>query len=306
MKRKRSHSFRAICACMVVSLLTVAYASGCSQRAPIVVPGGSSSDGGQSGATDSNFFTFRDVHGKQYEVILNPNVERHSYDPQKWVHDGYKVSYEDDEYKSRLGVDVSRYQGDIDWQAVKDDGYEFAFIRAGFRGYGAEGNLKEDPMFRQNIEGAQAAGLDVGVYFFAQAVNEEEAVEEADFVLSLIDDYKLQLPVVYDPESVSSEDARTRDVTGEQFTRNTAAFCRRMEKAGYDTAVYANMVWEATKLDLSALSDIPIWYADYESVPQTPYRFTWWQYSDTAQVSGIDGYCDVDVELIKKKKWLFF
>ena len=97
---------------------------------------------------------------------------------------------------------------------VKADGYEFAFIRIGFRGYGKEGIIKTDKMFHENIKKAQAAGLDVGVYFFAQAISEEEAIEEANFVLEQLNGYELQMPVVYDPESILHSDARTNPVTG--------------------------------------------------------------------------------------------
>lgn len=183
---------------------------------------------------------------------------------------------------------------------VKADGYEFAFIRIGFRGYGKEGIIKTDKMFHENIKKAQAARLDVGVYFFAQAISEEEAIEEANFVLEQLNGYELQMPVVYDPESILHSDARTDHVTGEQFTKNTKAFCETISNAGFEPMIYCNMLWQAFKLELSQLSEFPIWYADYEKLPQTPYQFAIWQYTQSGQVDGIDGNVDINIQMIKK------
>ena len=216
---------------------------------------------------------FVDVFGEEYQVEINPDVEKHKYDLEKFVHEGDRLSYTDDKYEYRLGVDVSRHQGWIDWEKVKAAGYEFAIIRVGYRGYGEEGLVCLDEQFDTNIQNAQAAGLDVGVYFFAQAINEEEAKEEAEFVLKHIAEYELQLPVVYDPESILDDKARTDDVSGEQFTKNTEVFCSMIEEAGYQPMIYSNMLWEAYELDLEYLGEYPIWYADYEALPQTPYHF---------------------------------
>lgn len=200
----------------------------------------------------------------------------------------------------RLGVDVSVFQGDIDWEQVKAAGYEFAILRIGYRGYGEEGTLNADEKFEQNLENARKAGIDVGVYFFSQAVNEEEAKEEADFVLEHLKGQELQMPVVYDPEHILEDEARTDGVTGEQFTQNAKVFCKEIEEAGYDAMIYSNMLWEAYELDLEKLLDYPVWYADYEELPQTPYRFSMWQYSSTGSVTGIEGNVDLNIQLLKK------
>lgn len=211
-----------------------------------------------------------------------------------------KMIYKDDKYSSRLGVDVSHHQGKIDWEKVKEDGYEFAIIRIGYRGYGTEGTLNLDNRFHENIKDAQRAGLDVGVYFFAQAINEEEALEEAEFVLKHLKGYELDLPVAYDPESILYDEARTDDVTGEQFTKNAKVFCKRIRKAGYEPMIYSNMLWEAYELDLKKLSDYPIWYADYEPLPQTPYDFVMWQYTSSGTVDGIKGRVDLNIQFVGK------
>ena len=112
--------------------------------------------------------------------------------------------------------------------------------------------------------------------------------------------YKLKLPVVYDPESILDDVARTDDVTGEQFTKNTIVFCESIRENGYEPMIYSNMLWEAFEFDLSQLTTIPIWYADYEEFPQTPYHFVFWQYTNEGCVSGIDGNMDLDIQIIKK------
>lgn len=239
---------------------------------------------------------FVDAWGEWHDAQIDPEVEPHRYDWSKLSWDGAGLPvYNDDRFQVRRGVDVSVFQGAVDWERVKADGYDFAFVRLGFRGYGDSGILKLDDRYRANILGAQAAGLDVGVYFFSQAVNEAEAREEAELVLQSLEGLDLTLPVVYDPELIRDAPARTDDVTGEQFTRNTVAFCEQVKAAGYEPMVYSNMIWEAFLFDLKALADYPIWYADYEPTPQSPYRFTFWQCACTGKVAGIEG--DVDINL---------
>ncbi|MCR5526943.1 MAG: glycoside hydrolase family 25 protein [Lachnospiraceae bacterium] len=245
---------------------------------------------------------FVDAFGKEYEVSVNKAVPMNEYMSGNYRHHGDHVTYRDSKYKSRIGVDVSYHQGDIDWEKVKKSGVKFAIIRIGYRGYGETGALKEDERYSEYIKGAHNAGLDVGVYFFAQAINEEEAAEEAEFVLGLLNGQELELPVVYDPESILDDEARTDDVTGEQFTANTRVFCKKIDEAGYNPMIYANMLWEAYELDLSQLSEYPVWYADYEEIPQTPYQFTFWQYTNKASVPGISGETDLDIQIVKKKE----
>ena len=259
-------------------------------------------DAAEKETKEPEILHFVDVYQNPYQVEINPNVEKHDYKDEAFVHNGDRLSYEgDSNYTYRLGVDVSEHQGYVDWQALKDSGFEFAFIRLGYRGYGQEGRICLDREFHRNIQNAQAAGFDVGVYFFAQAVNEEEALEEANFVLQNLDGYTLQLPVVYDPESILDDEARTDNVSGEQFTKNTEVFCSAVADAGYDPMIYANMLWEAFELDLEELSEYPLWYADYEPAPQTPYHFRFWQYTNQGQVPGITGNTDLNIEMVPKE-----
>lgn len=206
---------------------------------------------------------------------------------------------------SIVGVDVSTHQGEIDWEQVADAGVEFAMIRAGYRGY-TEGGLFEDAQFCRNMEGALAAGLSVGVYFFSQAVTEEEAREEAEFLLSLIAPYDVTYPVVFDWERQDKENSRTRETGGETMTACTIAFCEAVEAAGYLPMVYFSPSKGYTELDLKELLDWPFWLAHYTPDWQFTsfrYDFAMWQYADDGQVPGIGGKVDLNICLTDFAKW---
>lgn len=145
------------------------------------------------------------------------------------------------------------------------------------------------------MEGALDAGLEVGVYFFSQAVNNAEAFEEAQFVLERLGEGRITGPVVFDTEEIKNAEARTDGLSGEQFTENCITFCDAVEAAGYNTMIYANMKWMAFTLDLARLTEYEKWYADYEAVPQCPYEFSIWQYTESGTVPGIEGNVDINV-----------
>ena len=239
------------------------------------------------------------VAGEIYSELFNASYPKHDYNLQAfaWGDDGRMTYTENKVYRTRTGIDVSEFNGDIDWEKVKADGIEFVFIRMGYRGYG-EGDIYEDATFAANLAGAQEAGLDVGIYFFAQAVSEEEAEEEAQYVIDRLGGTELQMPIVYDVEPIRTDDARTDRVTGRQFTKNTKAFCRKIEENGYEAGYYANLKWEVFMLDMRELTDYTMWYAGYADQPQTAYNFNIWQYTDEGTVDGIPTNVDMDLQLI--------
>ncbi|MBQ9674140.1 MAG: glycoside hydrolase family 25 protein [Ruminococcus sp.] len=196
---------------------------------------------------------------------------------------------------STVGVDVSYVQGDIDWQAVKAAGVDFAIIRCGGRGYGEKGILYTDEKFKQNIEGATDAGLDVGVYFYSQAVSVEEAEEEAQYTLELISDYKLKYPVVFDWEHYELDDARTDNVDRDTLTQIALKYCDVVQKSGYTPVVYANRSLLYFEYDLAKLINTEIWLASYEDNPDYYYDFGIWQYSTEGKVDGIKSDVDLNV-----------
>ncbi|MDE6004605.1 MAG: Ig-like domain-containing protein [Oscillospiraceae bacterium] len=202
------------------------------------------------------------------------------------------------------GIDVSKFQGTIDWNAVASDGVDFAIIRAGYRGYDG-GKLVTDVMYDANMKGAIAAGLDVGVYFFTQAITEQEAIEEAKLVISKLKDYKITMPVYIDIEDISSTGRLERaKLTIKQRTAIVEAFCNEIEEAGYDAGVYASKSYYLDKLDPDYLSQrYKIWLAHYTTETNYKGDYHAWQYSDKGNVKGISTPADRDVMYSQKVKF---
>lgn len=195
---------------------------------------------------------------------------------------------------SSVGIDVSKWNGEIDWDKVKAAGVEFVIIRAGYRG-SVTGALVVDPMFEANIKGATASGLKVGVYFFSQAVNAVEAVEEASAVLELVREYELAYPIFLDSESAGGS-GRADALTAENRTQVCEAFCRTVENAGYDAGVYASRWWYNNNLFVDRLDDeYFIWLAEYRSTPLYQGYYQMWQYTSKGQIDGISGNVDMNV-----------
>ena len=193
-----------------------------------------------------------------------------------------------------VGIDVSAYQGSIDWQKVKADGIDFAMVRAGSRGY-ESGTLFADDCFVDNIKGANEAGVPVGVYFYSQAATVGEAVEEAKFIIESIAELDVSWPVVFDMEEVNTPSARTYALTAAQKTDITLAFCDTITQAGYMPMIYGNMRWFAENVELTRLVGIAKWFAQYFSRPYFPYEYGMWQYSASGSVDGISGSVDMNI-----------
>jgi len=201
-------------------------------------------------------------------------------------------------YEVRLGIDVSEHQGSIDWSKAASAGVQFAMLRAGYRGYGDEGKLAEDPCFADNLKGTAEAGIDIGVYFFSQATSTAEAEEEADFLIELLrreSPGNLTLPVFFDWEHISFDAARTDDVTDETVTDCAVAFCERLRAAGYEGGVYTYRFFAYHNYDLSRIKDYPLWIGAIGKNPDFYYAFDIWQRSTRGRFDGIEGLVDVDM-----------
>lgn len=195
---------------------------------------------------------------------------------------------------SRVGIDVSKWNGEIDWDRVRNAGVEFAIVRAGYRG-SVTGSLVEDPCFAANMKGAAASGVPVGVYFFTQAVNEVEAVEEASVVLQLVKEYSLDYPIFIDTEGAGGN-GRADGLDAETRTLVCEAFCRTIENAGYKAGVYGSRNWYNNNLYTDRLdNDYCIWLAEYRSVPLYQGYYQIWQYTSKGKVDGIDGNVDMNI-----------
>ena len=199
------------------------------------------------------------------------------------------------------GVDVSEHQGYINWDAVAKDGISFAFVRVGNRGL-TTGKLSQDEYFEYNAKAADQAGLKVGAYFFSQATTEEEAHEEADFVIERLKGRNITYPVAYDHERLADTPGRADDLSPEQMTRNAAAFCARIQEAGYTPMIYGSMK-DLLRYNLPDLAHFNIWLAQYNvNAPTFNQYFSIWQYSNTGSVSGIDGNVDLNIQFLAEEK----
>lgn len=195
-----------------------------------------------------------------------------------------------------LGIDVSKYQKEIDWDVVAAEGVEFAIIRCGYRGM-QTGALVEDPYFRANLEGAKKAGIKVGIYFFSQAVNAVEAVEEASMVLELLDGEAVDYPIFIDIEGGGGT-ARADQMDADTRTLVCKYFCKTIKNEGYKPGVYSGRWYYYNKLHAEQLEEYTIWLAEYRETPLYENRYDLWQYTSKGAVAGIEGYVDLNVSYL--------
>lgn len=234
--------------------------------------------------------------GKYHFVPIQSEIPLHGYlqENLQVLENGRFQYVESGQVVSHMGIDVSKYQGKINWQKVAADGVEFAFLRLGLRGY-ESGKLVEDETFAANIKGALDNGIKVGVYFFSQAITEEEAVEEANFVLERIAPYNIECPVVFDVEKVGEPTARMNQLTPQERTNVTIAFLDTIEAAGYKSMFYHNMETALLLLELERLKDYDRWFAYYGEDLYYPYAYGVWQYSEKGRINGIGGNVDMNI-----------
>ena len=218
------------------------------------------------------------------------------YDARYFAYEDGRYSFRSGDTVGRTGVDVSEYQGLVDWNAAAADGVSFAFVRIGYRG-STEGGLFADERFEENLQGAREAGVERGVYFFSQAISVAEAQEEAAFVLSLLDYRELEYPVVFDYEFVDG--TRVSHVDSETATDCAVAFCETIRSAGYTSALYFNRTLGYYGFDLTRLTDYEFWFALPEAAyPSFYYAVDSWQYSFNETVPGISGETDMNLRFI--------
>ena len=228
---------------------------------------------------------------------ISESLKKHDYVYDNFIlQENGEVVYMDDlqTVQSLKGIDVSRHQGQINWRKVAGEDISYAFIRAGYRG-SSEGKLVEDEYFKANIEGALNNGIDVGIYFYTQAMTEKEAEEEAEFVIHLIEKYDVTYPVVLDIEETTGSSVRTINMTQEEYTKTAIAFCEKIKEAGYTPMIYGNLKTFMIMLDLEQIEDYEKWFAYYDTPVYFPYSFSIWQYSSKGSIEGIKGDVDMNV-----------
>lgn len=226
------------------------------------------------------------------------DVPRHSLDYRNVkIENGFKNYYSGGQKINKTGIDVSYHQGNINWAAVKAAGVDFAILRIGYRGY-ETGKINKDPKFEEYYQGAKDAGIEVGAYFYSQAVTPEEAAEEAQFLLKILDGRKLTYPVVFDWEMVGDDSARTNDITVETLNECASSFCNTVARGGYIPMIYSVKRMALMKLDLSELAGFDFWLAEYRDEPEFPYEFQMWQYASDGKVDGIEGEVDLNMSFV--------
>jgi len=228
---------------------------------------------------------------------ISDKVARNNLDSERFFtgDDGY-MHYSDDNIKDTLvGIDMSTFQDDVDWETLsKNENVDFVMLRVGYRGY-TEGGLMLDSKFEESKKAVTKYKIPCGVYFFTQAVTYDEGVEEAEFVLKNIKKMDIKYPVVIDSELIGDSEARGDNATNDQRTDGIVGFCETIKAAGYTPMIYASRNMFAQCLDMDRLGDYELWLAHYANVPNFPYKYTGWQYTEDGTVDGVSGTVDLNL-----------
>ena len=235
-------------------------------------------------------------NGKYQFVPISDAVPSRTYDPAGLIQNtsGEMEYQQDGQTVSQKGIDLSRYQGDVDWSLVAADGVDYAMIRVGIRGYGT-GEIVLDDTLDANMQGATSNGIEVGAYFFTQATSEAEAIEEANAVIEALAPYNVTYPIAIDVEDVNDSAARTANLTAKERTDYVIAFCETIEAAGYTPMIYGNLKSYCEMLEMERLNEYQKWFAFYDTYVYFPYEISMWQYTDSGVVNGIEGKVDLNI-----------
>lgn len=236
--------------------------------------------------------------GTEQWIMINSYLDKNTYQQVGFVYEEPEMKYyENGDKASYLGVDISKENGKPDFNKMKKDGVDFVMVRIGYRGY-ESGTIVLDEEYFDNIQKANDAGLAVGVYFESQAITVEEALEEAEFVITNLIEMRVTYPVVFDLGLVANDTSRIDNLPKTQLTEITNAFCNRIKEVGYKPMVYGNKYWLLRKIDLTMLGDFDIWLSQNGETPDYPYEFAMWQYSGNGSVSGISGDVNMNISFI--------
>lgn len=248
-------------------------------------------------STDGKHTLVTTPDGQEEWVLISPYLAKNSYDSTKieekaglkrYMENGKKVSY--------VGADISKQDGSINFAGLKAAGVDYVMIRLGSRGY-STGQISLDENFVENIEGAIAEGLDVGVYFYSQAINQDEAVQEANFVIQHLEPYRgsIKYPVAFDMEFVANDEARIDGLSREDRTTIAVTFLESVKAAGYIPMFYGNKEWLIKEIDLAKLQSYDVWLAQDADIPDYPYQYAMWQYTTTGVVNGVKGDANLSI-----------
>ncbi len=249
-----------------------------------------------------NYYAIEDDNGKKTYYEILKDVPQNDYDlVNDLINENGMLTYKDSKRESVKGVDLSKYNGTVDFTKLKDAGVRFAMLRLGSRGYGS-GKIELDEKFVEYAQNAQMAGIMTGAYFYSQAVNETEAVEEANYIVGAISGFNVKYPVAIDIERVSGDVARTDKLTNQERTAIVKMFCDTVKGYGYKPIIYATSEMIVGGLNIEELQDYDIWLADENIPTEFPYRFGMWQYNTKGHIDGITGDIDLDISFIDYEK----
>lgn len=248
-------------------------------------------------ATDGQHTAVTNRDGKEEWVLISPYLTKNTYDftrmeekagLKRYMENGRKISY--------VGVDLSKQNGDVNFASMKAAGVDYVMIRLGGRGY-STGQITLDENFKKNMDGAVEAGLDIGVYFYSQAISQEEVVQEVEFIVQNLAPYKAQVkyPVAMDMEFVANDEARIDGLGREDKTELTSSFLEGLKGAGYVPMIYGDKEWLIKEIDLTRLQGYDVWLAQEEDLPDYPYQYTMWQYATDGVVNGVTGDANLNI-----------
>lgn len=236
--------------------------------------------------------------GEEEWVLINPYLEKNTYDFSNLTMRQKQLAYyADGKTYSYVGADLSKYNEEVDFKVLKESGVSFVMLRLGMRGYGS-GELMTDEKFAEYMAKAMEAELNIGVYFYSQAITEEEAAEEANFVIQNLENYPITYPVAFDMEYVANDTARVESLTREEKTKMAKVFLDTVKEAGYKPMVYGTKEWLLKQVDLTKLTDYDIWLSQQEEVPDYPYQFQMWQYSKEGNLNGVNGNVNLNISFV--------
>ena len=248
-------------------------------------------------STDGQHTAVTNRDGKEEWVLISPYLTKNTYDftrmeekagLKRYMENGRKISY--------MGVDLSKQNGDVNFASMKAAGVDYVMIRLGGRGY-STGQITLDENFKKNMDGAVEAGLDIGVYFYSQAISQEEVVQEVEFIVQNLAPYKAQVkyPVAMDMEFVANDEARIDGLSKEDKTELTSSFLEGLKGAGYVPMIYGDKEWLIKEIDLTRLQGYDVWLAQEEDLPDYPYQYTMWQYATDGVVNGVTGDANLNI-----------
>lgn len=248
-------------------------------------------------ATDGKHTLVTNRDGSEEWVLISPYLTKNTFDFTKMEDKaGLKRYMENGRKTSYVGVDISKHTGKVNFSSLKAAGVDYVMIRLGSRGY-STGQITLDENFKENIEGAIEAQLDVGIYFYSQAISQDEAVQEANFVAQNLEPYRahIKYPVAFNMGFVSNDKSRIEGLSREDKTAVSISFLDAVRASGYVPMVYGDKEWLLKEVDLTKLQDYDVWLSQEEEIPDYPYRYAMWQYNTDGVLNGIDGGADLNI-----------